>query len=119
MSFDLIPTLIILALGIIIGWWLGASYYHWPLINFYRAYYQRHAEERIRQHTQFLISVCQLYAANPSLLLRGRAGTARHLRGRGATPIVAGGSPRIIVSVNGKVVPDSPINLRKRRGSLS
>ena len=77
------------------------------------------AEARMRQHTQFLNSLIVFYAANPGLLVRGSARAARPW-GLGAATSEAvwkegqSGS-RIIVSVNGNVVPDSSINLTKGR----
>ena len=59
----LLATLLIFALGLIIGYLIGAARVHRPLIESFRTYYRQWAEARIAQHTRFLISYSNLCGA--------------------------------------------------------
>lgn len=59
----LLPFILTFALGLVIGWAIGVARVNWPLINWFRSYYARRAEERMRQHTQFLIAQVNLFGA--------------------------------------------------------
>ncbi len=113
-------AILILSLGLLIGWSVGTAYHHWPMINYFRNYYHRHAEARIAQHAQFVNGLLQAYAANPSCLIRRSARAAR-LGGRGAaTPDAASrvvSGSRFTVLLNGEPISVCSINSVTRGGS--
>ncbi|MBD0370300.1 MAG: hypothetical protein ICV60_05655 [Pyrinomonadaceae bacterium] len=65
MTFELFAATLILALALAIGYAIGAARVNWPLINWFRNHYEQCAEERVRQHTRFLIAQINLFGAAP------------------------------------------------------
>ncbi len=50
----ILAALIVLGIGIIVGAAFGAVRVHLPLINYFRDYHRRRADERIAAHTLYL-----------------------------------------------------------------
>lgn len=79
MTFELLALLTIFAHGLVIGYAIGAAHVNWPLVNWFRNYFNERAEERMRQHTRFLIAQINLFGAVAS---RRSAGTRADQGGR-------------------------------------
>jgi hypothetical protein len=51
------------AFGLFIGWTVGTAYVHAPLVNYFRDYYRRWANERCAEHLRFVQSLISLHGA--------------------------------------------------------
>ena len=70
---------VFLVVGLIIGWSLGTIRANASLILYFRDYYQRQAQERMRTHTNYLLSMMKTF------------GTAAHSHRRAVTEAFDGG----------------------------
>jgi hypothetical protein len=63
MPDTLIIGAVFLVVGLIIGWALGTLRTNASLILYFRDYYRRQADERMRGHTNYLIGLTKSYGA--------------------------------------------------------
>ena len=63
MLLDIISASLIFGFGMLFGWTLGTIRTNAPLIRYFRDYYRRQAEARMRQHTNFLLAQAQQFGA--------------------------------------------------------
>jgi hypothetical protein len=63
---DLLSMLPLLSLGLVIGYGIGVTRIHWPLVNYFRDYYRRKAEARMQGHLHFLLALINLQGAAAS-----------------------------------------------------
>jgi hypothetical protein len=59
----MLESVLYILLGLLIGYALGILRTHLPLVNYFRDYYRRQSEARMRSHTNFLITQAQSLGA--------------------------------------------------------
>lgn len=89
MTIDLIEAILILLLGLFVGYAIGSARVHWPLVKCFRDYYRRWANERVAQHARFLIACMNLIGAAAASHKSADAGAEQHSGGLGRSHVIS------------------------------